>query len=1025
MWRIACGALVLGVVLLSVLGVALRSLARRLDAAAPPLLEMTDARGKYYPGLYASYLADPTGALTFAEVSDPAYAARFTPRPQRIQSFGLTVAPYWLRIPLRNSASTARWLLEIAPPYLDTVDIYLRLEDQVFHTHGGDLAPFTQRAILYRHLLVELPLPPQSEATLYVRAQNKDQLYVALMLWNPAPLAMERSRWSLWFGALCGMILIVAGYNGVLFVALRERVYLYFICYALAHILFYIAEAGLGYQYLWPNAVWWQNVAMLTLAVLTAIAHLLFTISFLHLRQYNPLLRRVLYVGVGTAAVVLLGWLLTEAPFFRQAAIVFSAPLALLFLGIGVYGWRRGIPSARYYLLIWGVYGLGVFVYALSLAGGIPVTPLTLNINMYTFVLMMLFFSLALADRVNLTRQEKVRAQARALELAQENERLVREQNIRLEREVASRTAALRQSEERFATVVNSMDTLIYVIDMETHVILFANQAMREHFGDVIGQVCWQALQVEQVGPCALCVERPLLDARGQLTPPYQWEARNTRSGIWYHVRSQTIQWTDGRNVRLQVANDVTTLKEAELQQQRLAVFEERERIGRDLHDDLGQMIGYVAVQTQAVEQSLDDAEPGLIREMLRRVIQAAQKAHADLRAYILGIRIQEAPPASDFGAALRAYCQDMLAHYGLRVQLSLPDTLRTVELLPQVEAQLLRVVQEALTNVRKHAGVQTARIIVTLHPDEVQALIADDGVGFAPDYHGDRQPPKSDATEDASPHFGLDIMRERIVAVGGAFEVRSTPGAGTQLIVRAPRRTAIADSAQPWQSWRVLLADDQALFLAGLRNLLQNRGVQVVGTARNGEEALAQARAAHPDLILMDVHMPVCDGLEATRRIHAEMPDIKIVMLTVEAEDDVLFAALKAGASGYLLKALQSGPFFELLAQVMRGEVTLSPEMASRALLEFARQHEPETVAAAPAAPGVMPQIGMLTRRQLEILDLVAQGLIYKEVGQRLYLSERTVRYHMGQILELLQLENRRAAVLYARQRGLGRVDS
>jgi PAS domain S-box-containing protein len=581
--------------------------------------------------------------------------------------------------------------------------------------------------------------------------------------------------------------------------------------------------------------------------------------------------------------------------------------------------------------------------------------------------------------------------------------------------------AALRKSEERFATVVNSINAFIYVATMDTHEVLFINQHAHALFGNVVGQTCWQVLQAGQTGPCPFCTNRYLLDEEGQPTGPYTWEFQNTRTGYWYHIQNQAIRWTDGRLVRLEVASDITKVKEAEVQRQRLAVLEERERIGQDLHDDLGQMMSYIAVQTQAVQEHLEDTGADVLRAMLARVLQASQRASADLRTYILGIRSQSAPPTTDFVTALQAYGQELRAQYGLDVQLSLPDALQTISLLPQVETQLLRIVQEALTNARRHADVQLARITVTLHSDEVQVMIADDGVGFdASPYLPDAAPEGQRQAAETGAGFGLHIMRERAVSVGGSLEVRSVPGAGTQVIVRVPcGAPAAAPVEKPWQSWRVLLADDHALFLAGLRNLLQARGVQVVGLARNGEEAQTLARTTHPDLILMDVHMPACDGLEATRIIHAEMPDVKIVMLTVEADDDALFGALKAGASGYLLKALQSEPFFELLAQVMQGEVTLSPGLASRVLTEFSRQ-TPQSVAA-PVGRETTPAFAALTERQLEILDLVARGLTYKEIGQKLYLSERTVRYHMGQILESLQLENRHAAVVYARQKGMG----
>jgi DNA-binding NarL/FixJ family response regulator len=218
----------------------------------------------------------------------------------------------------------------------------------------------------------------------------------------------------------------------------------------------------------------------------------------------------------------------------------------------------------------------------------------------------------------------------------------------------------------------------------------------------------------------------------------------------------------------------------------------------------------------------------------------------------------------------------------------------------------------------------------------------------------------------------------------------------------------------------KVLLVDDHILFLEALQNLLAARGIEVAGTARDGLDALAQARALRPDVILMDIGMPRCDGLAATRAIKAELPDVKIVMLTVSAEDEDLFEAIKSGASGYLLKSLGANQFFELLSDLERGEVALSNGMAARVLEEFARQAgraEPATEVGEEDTPGLTP-------RQREVLTLVARGLKYKEVGAALCLSESTIKYHMGEILERLHLKNRAQAIAYAARSGLAEGD-
>jgi DNA-binding NarL/FixJ family response regulator len=211
----------------------------------------------------------------------------------------------------------------------------------------------------------------------------------------------------------------------------------------------------------------------------------------------------------------------------------------------------------------------------------------------------------------------------------------------------------------------------------------------------------------------------------------------------------------------------------------------------------------------------------------------------------------------------------------------------------------------------------------------------------------------------------------------------------------------------------KVLLVDDHALFLEGLHKLLIGRGVQVVGTARDGLEGLEKTRQLSPDIILMDIRMPGCDGLSATRLIKAEKPETKIVMLTTSTDEADLFEAIKSGACGYLLKSLEAEPFITYLQGVMRGEAAVSQEMAGALLKEFARLAGPGT------APGGSAE-ETLTPRQIEILQLVAEGIPYKEIAERLCLSDHTVKYHVGEIMQRLHLKNRSQVLAYAARSGL-----
>jgi DNA-binding NarL/FixJ family response regulator len=211
----------------------------------------------------------------------------------------------------------------------------------------------------------------------------------------------------------------------------------------------------------------------------------------------------------------------------------------------------------------------------------------------------------------------------------------------------------------------------------------------------------------------------------------------------------------------------------------------------------------------------------------------------------------------------------------------------------------------------------------------------------------------------------------------------------------------------------RVLIVDDHQLFRDGIRGLLQAEGIEVVGEASDGLEALEQVRSLQPDIILLDIMMPRCNGLEATRLIKAEMPDAKIVILTAVEEDDSIFEAIKSGAQGYLLKNMRAAEFISLLKGVERGEAAITSDVAGKILDDFSRR-----------ARGVRGERDAeeLTERELEVLRLVVEGHTNRKIGVKLGLSENTVKYHLRHILEKLHLQNRAQVVAYAMRRGLVR---
>ena len=210
----------------------------------------------------------------------------------------------------------------------------------------------------------------------------------------------------------------------------------------------------------------------------------------------------------------------------------------------------------------------------------------------------------------------------------------------------------------------------------------------------------------------------------------------------------------------------------------------------------------------------------------------------------------------------------------------------------------------------------------------------------------------------------------------------------------------------------RLILADDHDLFREGLAGLINAQpDLEVAGQAGDGLEALTLARDVKPDLIIMDINMPICDGLEATRLICTEWPEARIVMLTVHDEDEKLFEAIKAGAQGYMLKSLHSADFLRGVRSALHGEAVLPPQLAVRLLHEFARLSAQSTTPPSVAGPTDSSEPFGLTAREKEVLDLIATGATDKEIAAQLALSLHTVKSHVRSILSKTHAINRRHA--------------
>ncbi|WP_431095978.1 7TM diverse intracellular signaling domain-containing protein [Polaromonas aquatica] len=406
--------------------------------------------GRYVLSQSFTYLEDAGGELTLADVLKPDAQARFQPVPQTgsATNFGLTNSAIWLRVNLRTERSApADWMLELAYPPLDRLELYSPDGKGGFAGQvGGDLLSFADRAVVHRNHVMPVRLKPGTVNALYLRVTSSGTVSAPVRLWQPAALwqhdQVEYATISLYFGLLVGLFF----YNLLLFFSVRDRAYLIYVAFVGCMAVAQAALTGFGAQFIWPELTWWNSISPPAGMAATASFGILFARSFLSSALKMPRMDRFIQVLVG-------GWLLTLLAAFTMPYVVSSWMVTVLavfsvttLVVVGLLSLRMGHPGARYFLAAWALLLVGVVTLALHNTGVLPSNWFTANSLLIGSALEMVVLSFALADRINVTRQEKEQAQARimaeqsmveALSVSQENFRtLLKEREMILENSI-------------------------------------------------------------------------------------------------------------------------------------------------------------------------------------------------------------------------------------------------------------------------------------------------------------------------------------------------------------------------------------------------------------------------------------------------------------------------------------------------------------------------------------------------------------------------------------------------------------
>ena len=407
----------------------------------------------------------------------------------------------------------------------------------------------------------------------------------------------------------------------------------------------------------------------------------------------------------------------------------------------------------------------------------------------------------------------------------------------------------------------------------------------------------------------------------------------------------------------------------------------ERGRVARELHDEVGQLLTGVVLQLEGLAAAVPAPRRGEVEGIQDNVRQGVQTVREIAR----GLR----PPAlEEFGlrASLVALGAGFSERTGLRVRHRIDPALPSLD--AETELALYRVAQEAMTNVARHACASEVELLLRSEHHGVALTVADDGQGIS--------------TDDLNSSHGVAGMRERALLVGGTLEIRRRAPRGSEV------RLVVPDPMSSPRRTRILIADDHTLVRSGLRMILDAApDLEVVAEAADGVEAVEHGLREDVDLAVLDVAMPGRTGLHAARELARQRPGLRLLMLSMHDEELYCLQALKAGASGYVLKSAAERDLVEACRAAMRGETFLYPPTV-RSLLR-AWLDDPTR---APASE--------LTAREEEVVKLVAESHTSEEIADLLHISRRTVERHRENILAKLGLTDRIQLTRYAIRRGL-----
>ena len=883
--------------------------------AAAPALVYSQAQEHYRLDSYLDILEDRSGTISFAEASSPGLADRYIRNLQNRPNLGFSPSAFWVRFTSGNSFDPGRrWLLAVEYLLLNRVDVYLPLSDGSYqHKASGNLLPFNAREIKNRNLLVRLPPSALNGAPVYVRVQSGSAIALPMSIWTQSAHDYHDHHVQFILGLYYGTLLVIIVYSLMLLLTLRDITYFYYLLFVVNFSLYQAIMNGTAYEYLWPEQPWWNSNSLVTFVALSSIGIVLFTRKFLNTAIYTPVLHRILLgAALCSAAVAALPLFCSYGLAVRAMTLISTPATISSVILAGFFCLKHNSRPARYFLIAWLMFFLGIIVQILRVYGLLSNADIFLHAPQIGFLFTVVLLALALADRIDIIRKAAIDAQENYQSIFNNStEGIFR----------ASPDGQITLVNPALATIFgysSPMEVLTSRLDLEA---IYANPEERAELRN----------QLFSVGV-----------VRNFTTEMYRRDGSKLQALInVYAIRDNKGQvlYTEG------MLTDITERRRAdEMRLAKEAAEAASQAKSRFLatmsHEIRTPMNGIIGLTDLLLAQEL----PATIRKYQELIKISAERlliiindildfsrieaGNLSLEQVPFNLRETLAPTLELM--AIRAQAK------GLRFSRHLDDNIPLC--LVGDPNRLGQVIINLLANAIKFTEsgkIDLSMVVESRHGHEIvlHCKVSDTGIGVAEQqkekiFEEFTQGDISISRVFGGSGLGLAISAKLVAMMGGRIWVEDgVPGSIFHFTVRyrllfeeafplnhGETETPRLDFPKPLH---VLLVDDDKINRIVAGEFLRQQGWQVT-EAENGRQALAAVASMGFDLVLMDLEMPVMDGLEATRMIRenvgAGTRHLPIIAMTAHALESYRQQCLAAGMDDFISKPFEINAVLQVI---------------------------------------------------------------------------------------------------------------